>query len=78
MEPFPAADRQPTGLPVEKLQQVGFRLIVTNSRSPIMLLPQLPVAVSTCSRRYSTNGKRSSPTHVSQSFLQNLVGFLKV
>lgn len=70
------------GLPVEKLQQVGFRLIVTNLVQEIPIIaaaPTPPVAVSTrvADNTLEPMASASSPTHVSQSFLQNLVGFLR-
>ena len=70
------------GLPVEKLQQVGFRLIVTNLVEEIPIIaaaPTPPVAVSSrvADDTLHPMVSSSSPTHVSQSFLQNLVGFLR-
>ena len=70
------------GLPVEKLQQVGFRLIVTNLVEEIPIIADAPTPPVAATSRVA-NGtlepmvSSSSPTTVSQSFLQNLVGFLR-
>jgi hypothetical protein len=69
------------GLPIEKIQQVGFRLIVTNlvEEVPLMAAPAPPLATN---NRVGDNLAEpmvdsNHKTSVSQSFLQNLVGFLR-
>ncbi len=71
------------GLPVEKVQKIGFRLIVVGiaeevpivvaAVNPIAELKELAVAESN-SNFNSNSGQKDT---LSQSFLQNLVGFLR-
>ena len=71
------------GLPVEKVQKIGFRLIVVgiaeevpivvSAVNPIAELEELAVAESN-SNFNSNSGQKDT---LSQSFLQNLVGFLR-
>ena len=76
------------GISIEKVQQVVFRLIVTNLAEEIFILTK-PTTVVAESRLGGENllepnlepvskpSANNSKSNVSQSFLQNLVGFLK-
>ena len=64
------------GLPVEKVQHIAFQLIVANlvEEVPLIAAPTNAMGASTCEADLPDS---SSQTHVSQLFLQNLVGFLQ-
>lgn len=63
-------------LPVDKVQQIAFRLIVVNlvEEMPIIALPE---AASDAGFDPFSEGISKGETHLSHSFLQNLMGFLK-
>lgn len=60
-------------LPVEKVQQVAFRLIVVGLVEEIPMITTTPFTNSSTEMAHNV----AEETTVSQSFLQNLVGFLK-
>lgn len=64
-------------LPVEKVQQIAFRLIVTGLAEEMPLLVSPSTATAELVDPDVTEALEPSATPVSQSFLQNLVGFLK-
>lgn len=70
------------GLPVEKVQQIAFRLIMTNLAEEVPVIAAAPTPAVAASTRVADNVSEpmvdsSSKTNVSESFLQNLVGFLQ-
>jgi Domain of unknown function (DUF4388) len=68
-------------LPIEKIQQVVFRLMIVGLVEEVPLLIEAPIQQSQLERPMMVAEDRThivQQTSVSQSFLQNLVGFLKV
>lgn len=76
------------GLPVEQVQQIAFRLIVTDLAEEVPIIAAAPPAAApppaavAASTRVTASTPQpmadsSSKTNVSHSFLQNLVGFLR-
>lgn len=70
------------GLTVKQVQQIAFRLLILNLVEEVVIIAAPPTsAVLESSLAADTlpqpRLESSSPTHVSQSFLQNLVGFLQ-
>jgi hypothetical protein len=63
-------------LPIEKIQQVAFRLIVSALAEEIPLIAE-PIALTPETEPTELNVAPTEASAVSQSFLQNLVGFLK-
>jgi len=69
-------------LPVKQVQQIAFRLLILNLVEEVFIIAAPPTSVlSESSPAANTlpqpRLESSSPAHVSQSFLQNLVGFLQ-
>ena len=66
-------------LPIEKIQQVAFRLMVVGLAEEIPWVTETPAQTSYLDIGMLAAEKKSDPAEsiVSQSFLQNLVGFLK-
>ena len=70
------------GLSVEKVQQIAFRLIVTNLAEEVPILAAAPTPAVQPSSRVEPSlpgaiAGASGKPNVSQAFLQNLVGFLR-
>lgn len=71
------------GLPIEKIQQVGFRLLVTNLAEEVPIIDTATTPAAIANNRVADNLPEpvvvavNNKTSVSQSFLQNLVGFLR-
>ena len=69
------------GLSIEKVQQISFRLIVTNLAEEIPIIEAAPVpalkANASVADKLLPLANTSTKTKVSSSFLQNLVGFLR-
>jgi hypothetical protein len=63
-------------LPVEKIQQVAFRLIVSAIAEEIPLIAE-PISLTPEAEPTELSVAPTEASAVSQSFLQNLVGFLK-
>lgn len=63
------------GLPTEKVQQIAFRLIVVNLAEEVPMIEMI-VSPATEPLPEATSGAPERST-VSQSFLQNLMGFLR-
>jgi hypothetical protein len=63
-------------LPTEKVQQIAFRLIVSGVVEEVPLVAEMPQTVVT-PEGLEPITTQSGATQISQSFLQNLVGFLK-
>jgi len=66
-------------LPIEKIQQVAFRLMVVGLAEEVPLVVEMPLQKTNLEMEMLDVAERSSVSSntVSQSFLQNLVGFLK-
>jgi hypothetical protein len=64
-------------LPVEKTQQIAFRLIVTGLAEEMPLLATPPPTTAEPEGPEASEALEPNATPVSHSFLQNLVGFLK-
>lgn len=68
-------------LPIEKIQQVVFRLMIVGLVEEVPLLIETPIQKSRLEMPMlvvEDQANTAQQTSVSQSFLQNLVGFLKV
>ena len=68
-------------LPIEKIQQVVFRLMIVGLIEEVPLLIETPIRQPQLEMPMMVTEDQTNPvqqTSVSQSFLQNLVGFLKV